>query len=120
MANKRIFKKTVKSLGAAICDEFMSGYYNIEGIDRVKTEQAIVIVLQAVDDACCNANKFMGKRHREFADANDYSKAKREFFRNLFNQINEEYSRALDLGVKTYNEAVPAAVKEANKKAVAE
>ncbi len=66
MANKRDFKKYVESVGAAICDEMMIAFYNVEGIDQEKTQESIAKVLGAVGKATSNSNVFFDKGQKAF------------------------------------------------------
>lgn len=115
MANKRDFKKSVDAVGAAICNEMMSAYYNIEGIDKNAVSEAIQKVLSAVVKAKDNSNIFFDKGVKAFADHQEYSKAKKSYFKALFNKIHTEFTEEINVALKQFNNAVPADVKKANK-----
>lgn len=120
MRNKRDFKKTVKDIGTAACEEMMFGYYNIQGIDHSKVEDAVGNLLAGITEACADANNTFGKLMRDFDDESAYRRAKQAFFREHFTEVYDRFVKCLTDSVRLYNEAVPEAVKEANKKALAE
>lgn len=117
--NKRTYKKSIKDVGASLCENFMIGYYNIEGVDKEKVENAIGLVLAGITTACDSSNIFFGKGEKEFADKAAYLKAKTVFFKELFNKINSDFSETVNSALKLFNEAVPEEVKKANKEALA-
>lgn len=120
MASKREFKKAVESLGAGLCQEMMTAYYNIDNVDRNVVAAAIEKVLAAVSKAKDNSNVYFDKGHKAFDSHMAYSKAKEEFFKSLFNKIDSEFASELNAALKMFNSALPAEVKEQNKEAVAE
>lgn len=115
MENKREFKKYVDAVGGSITNEMMAAYYNIEGADREAISKAIQKVLCAVGTARCHANTYFDRGAKSFADKKEYAKARRAFFRALFNKINNDFAEAIQEALKEFNGAIPAAVKEANK-----
>lgn len=120
MRNKREFKKTVKDIGTAACEEMMFGYYNIQGIDHSKVEDAVGNLLAGMTVACADANNTFDKCMRDFDGEGAYLRAKREYFRAHFAEVYDKFVQCLTDSVRLYNEAVPESVKEANKKALAE
>lgn len=117
MANKRVFKKTVKSIGSAICDEMMIGYYNINDINQEAVEKAITDMLCATYTAISNSNTFFGKSVREFDDRKKYNSMKKEFFRTLFDKILADFRANIDSSLKIFNAAIPEDFKQQNKSA---
>ncbi len=117
--NKRTYKKSIKDVGASLCENFMIGYYNIDGVDKDKVENAIAMVLGGLTTACDRSNNFFGKGEKEFADKPAYLKARTAFFKDLFNKINSDFSETINSALKLFNEAVPEEVKKANKEALA-
>lgn len=115
MANKREFKKYVEAVGASACDEMMSAYYTVDGIDKDSVSKAVEQVLCAVAAARANANVFFDKGSKAFSSRKEYSKAKQDFFEKLFEKINGDFSKQLDEALKVFNSAVPREVKEQNK-----
>ena len=95
----------------------MTSYYNVEGADRQKIASAIEKVLEAIGKAKNNANVYFDRGVRAFADHKAYSKAKGEFFKNLFNKIITDFSDDINLALKDFNGALPESAKSANKKA---
>lgn len=113
--NKQQFKKAVEAVGASICNEMMTVYYNEKGVDQDKISRAVAKVLGATAAAKSNANVFFDKGRKAFASDQEYSKAKHEFFKKLFNKIHEDFNKEISDALKLFNEAVPQAVKDANK-----
>lgn len=113
--NKQQFKKAVEAIGASICNEMMTVYYNEEGVDQDKISQAVAKVLGATAAARSNANVFFDRGRKGFADAKEYNKAKSDFFKKLFTRIREDFNNEISAALKLFNEAVPQAVKDANK-----
>lgn len=115
MANKREFKKYADALAASVIDEMVASYYNVEGADKEKISKAIEKVLGATGAAKSHANIFFDRGMKGFENAKDYSKAKKEFFKSLFDKIETEFNEEINQAVKLLNEALPASVKEQNK-----
>ncbi len=115
MANKREFKKYVDALGASIISEIAIAYENVEGADKDGLQKAYTIILGAVYNTKNNANVFFDRGRKGFADVAEYSKAKKEFFRSLFNKIEKDFTDQVNEGLKIFNAALPASEKEANK-----
>lgn len=115
MANKREFKKFVDALGASVIDEMISAYYNVKGADRDKIASAMEQVLGAIGKAKNNANVYFDRGAKSFEAPKAYGKAKKEFFRALFDKIQTEFNEEINLGLKTFNAALPAEEKERNK-----
>ena len=113
--NKQQFKKAVEAVGASVCDEMMTVYYNVEGADRDKISKAVAKVLGATGAAKANANIFFDRGVKSFANVEEYSKAKAEFFKKLFAKIRADFNDEIGAALKLFNEAVPQSVKDANK-----
>ncbi len=120
MANKREFKKNIDAIGASVCEEMMTAYYNIEGADKKAIAASIENVLAAIEKAKDNANVFFDKGEKAFEDKKEYSKAKADFFKALFTKIENEFAEELNEAVKEFNKAIPAAEKAKNKEIAAE
>lgn len=115
MANKREFKKYVDAIGGSIYTEFSTLLYeNPEGLDKETLMKAIRTLLGAVGEAKNNSNVFFDKGVRAFESRGEYNKAKREFFKNLFNKINSDFNAKIDESIKLFNQAVPEEVKRQN------
>ena len=113
--NKQQFKKAVEAVGASVCDEMMTVYYNVEGADREKISVAVAKVLGATGAAKANANRFFDRGPKAFADHEEYKQAKTEFFKKLFEKSRTDFNEEISAALKLFNEAVPQAAKEANK-----
>lgn len=119
MANKRVFKKSVDAIGGSVCDEMMAAFYNIEGADKEALTEAMGKVVAATVKAKDNANIFFDKGVKAFESPEAYAKAKDAFFKALFTKISTEFSEEINEALKEFNKALPASVKEANKKVAA-
>lgn len=117
MPNKREFKKYADALGASVVEEMMVAYYNVEGADRNAIAKAVGKVLQAIEEAKDNSNVYFDRGVKAFPDPKEYSKAKREFFRALFNKIESDFGAKIDDAVKDFNAALPESYKAAQKEA---
>ncbi|MDE5843636.1 MAG: hypothetical protein K2H35_07880 [Muribaculaceae bacterium] len=115
MPNKRDFKKYADALGASVVEEMMVSYYNVEGADRKAIAGAVGKVLEAIEDAKNKSNVFFERGVKSFADHKEYAKAKHEFFRALFNNIETEFGAKIDEAVKEFNAALPESYKAAQK-----
>ena len=113
--NKQQFKKAVEAVGASICDEMMTVYYNVDEADRDKISMAVAKVLGATGAAKTNANRFFDRGRKGFSNPAEYKKAKEEFFKKLFERIRTDFNNEISAALKLFNEAVPQAVKDANK-----
>lgn len=113
--NKQQFKKAVEAVGASMCDEMMTVYYNVEGADRDKISTAVAKVLGATGAAKANANIFFDRGRKAFASEEEYKKEKAAFFKKLFEKIRKDFNSEISAALKLFNEAVPQSVKDANK-----
>lgn len=120
MANKREFKKYAEALGASVCEAMMLAYYNQKDVDKKAIEKAIAQVLGATAAAKSNANVTFDKGPKAFDSLADYSKAKKAFFKQLFNKINDDFNKEINAALKTFNAAIPQRVKDEQKKEAAE
>lgn len=118
--NKREFKKVIDAVGSSLYQEMMTAYYNVEGIDKEEVAKAIKDVLGATASARNNANIFFDRGMRSFSDHKEYAKAKKAFFKSLFDKIYADYNSSIDEALKKFNAALPSEVKEKNKQALAE
>lgn len=117
MANKRAFKKYVDALGAAVMDEMIAVYYNVDGADQDKIAKAMNQALAAIGKARSNANVFFDRGVKAFENREEYNKAKKQFFRSLFDKVYTELTEEMNQALKEFNEALPAEVKAQNKAA---
>ena len=118
MANKREFKKYADALGSSACEQMVYVYDTVENVDKDKVAKAVEKVLCAVAAAKANADVTFDKGVKAFENLAEYSKAKKDFYRQLFTKINEDFHSQIDEALKLFNEAVPEEQKQANKAAV--
>ncbi len=117
MANKRMFKKAASAIGDAVCEEIMINYYNTPDIDKNLVEKSLSKVISATEEAVCDANIYFGKGVKAFGSVEEYSKAKKAYFKQLFAKIQKDLSAKLEEAIKDFNAAIPAEVKAQNKAA---
>lgn len=117
MANKREFKKYVEALGSSACESMVEVYDTVENVDKDQVAKAIEKVLYAVTAAKNNADVTFDKGVKAFSNLGEYSKAKKDFYRQLFTKINEDFNKGIDEALKIFNAAVPEEVKKENKEA---
>lgn len=115
--NKRDFKKYVESVGDSACASMVDVYESVEKVDKSKVADAVEKVIAAVAAAKTNADVTFDKGVKAFNSLAEYSKAKKIFFRQLFNKITEDFYKDLDEAVKEFNAAIPEEVKADNKEA---
>lgn len=116
--NKRDFKKYVESLGDSACAAMADVYDTVENVDKEKIANAVEKVISATAAAKSNADIVFDKGVKAFNNVAEYSKAKKAFFKQLFNKIYEDFYKELDEAVKEFNSAVPDEVKAENKAAL--
>ena len=117
MANKREFKKYADALGSSACEQMVYIYETTDNVDKDKVAKAIEKVLCAVAAAKSNSDVTFDKGVKAFANLVEYSKAKKDFYRKLFDKINDNFHAQIDEALKLFNEAVPEEVKKDNKEA---
>lgn len=112
--NKRDFKKYVENLGNSACASMVDVYETVENVDKTKVANAVEKVIAATAAAKTNADITFDKGVKAFDNLVEYSKAKKQFYRQLFNKIKEDYYKELDEAVKEFNSAVPEEAKKEN------
>ena len=115
MANKRVFKKYVESVGDSACATMVEIYDSVEKADKTKIADAVEKVISSVAAAKANADVTFDKGVKAFDNIMEYSKAKKNFYRQLFKKIYEDFYSELDAAVKEFNSAIPEEVKADNK-----
>lgn len=112
--NKRDFKKYVEAVGDSACASMAEVFDTVENIDKAKVADAVEKVICAVAAAKSNADVTFDKGVKAFDNIVEYSKAKKTFYKQLFNKINDDFFKELDEAVKEFNAAVPEEVKKEN------
>lgn len=112
--NKRDFKKYVEAVGDSACASMAEVFDTVENIDNAKVADAVEKVICAVAAAKSNADVTFDKGVKAFDNIVEYSKAKKTFYKQLFNKINDDFFKELDEAVKEFNAAVPEEVKKEN------
>lgn len=114
MANKRNFKKFINGMTANVCEDMMIHRLSVKDIDTAAVDKSIEDVLSAAAAACSEANIFFDKGPRDFEDMGAYVKAKKAFFKELFNRVTSEYINNINAALHQFNAAMPAEKRAAN------
>lgn len=112
--NKRDFKKYVESVGDSACLSMAEVFDSNDKIDKDKAANAVEKVIAAVAAAKSNADVTFDKGVKAFENLKEYSKAKKDFYKQLFKKIYEDFYKELDDAVKEFNSAIPEEVKKEN------
>ncbi|MCM1004809.1 MAG: hypothetical protein NC402_00750 [Prevotella sp.] len=115
MANKREFKKYVSEVANSVCSYMMDVLAFVPGVNEEEIHKAVITVLTASETAIVKTNVKFDKGHKAFP-AGGYSKARRAFFNTVYAKTQKEFNEAIEAAVKIFNAAVPAEIKEQNKK----
>ena len=118
MANKREFKKFVDQIGSSICASMVDICETVENVDKNKAANAVEQILSACAAAKSNADVTFDKGVKAFDNLRDYSKAKKDFYRQLFKKVEEDFYKEIDEALKEFNSGVPQDIKEENKTSV--
>lgn len=118
MGNKRDFKKGVQAVGDSVCAEMVDIFDSVENANKEEIAKAVEKVICAVAAAKSNADVTFDKGVKAFSSIQEYGKAKKAFFRQLFKKITDDFYNDLDEALKIFNAAVPEEVKEENKASV--
>ena len=114
--NKRDFKKYVEALGDSACASMAEVYDTVENVDKEKVADAVEKVIAATAAAKANADVTFDKGVKAFENIQAYSKAKKLFFRQLFDKITNDFYAELEEAVKLFNTAIPEEAKAENVK----
>lgn len=115
MANKRAFKKYISTVCASLCEYMMDVCTFVPGVDEEEINKAVITVLTAGEAAVIKTNVKFDKSPKAFS-AGGYAKARRQFFKTVYAKACKEFKDSVDNAVKMFNAAVPAEVKEQNKR----
>lgn len=115
MANKREFKKYISAVSTSICEYMMDVCTFVPEVNEEEINKAIIAVLTAGEAAVIKANVRYDKSESAFPEGG-YAKARRSFYKALYGKAGKEFNEAIKAAVKIFNAAVPAEVKEQNKK----
>lgn len=115
MESKRSFKKFVNELAQAICSDMMAVSIEVPGVNTDAIDQAIIKVLKGAEVALMMANAKFDKTESAFANRREYNKARRAFYKTVFDKAHTEFAECNTKALAEFNAAVPAEVKAANK-----
>ena len=115
--NKRDYKKYVENFGNSACASMVEVYDTVDNVDKDKVAKAIEKVICATAAAKSNADVTFDKGVKAFSTLVEYSKAKKAFYRQLFEKITKDFYNEIEEAVKLFNSGVPEEVKQENKAA---
>ncbi len=119
MANKRNLKKNIEYVCADIVGECLFAQDAFEGIDVAKMDEVIFKVALLQDSAIKKISVNYDKQPKDYkSNPSEYRKGRRVYFKAVEKAIAEYVRDGIDAIVKEMNSLLPAAQREANKKAI--
>ena len=118
MANKREFKKALEFIGSSALEPMMAAYEKANEDNKNKIGEAVNKIIDAIAAARSNADITFDKGVKAFENLKEYSVAKKNFYKKLFQKINDDFTKELEEALKEFNATVPDDVKEENKNKV--
>lgn len=118
MANKRSLKKLVNHVCVDIATECLIASEYVKGVDASQMDAIITKVADLQTNALANISFAFDKIPSEFANLQEYNKAKNVYFRKAYKSFTKKFYEKVNEIVKEMNQAIPEEVKAANKKAV--
>lgn len=117
MANKRSLKKEIRYICGDLAGECIIARTFIPGIDEKKMGELVVRIAELQAATLQRATFSFDKAKADFASVHEYNKARNIYNAKAFRSLTDEFNHQVDEIVKEMNKALPAAQKEANKKA---
>ena len=112
MANKREFKKQTHALTAAVVNDMMASSFVSDKIDKEAIDNAIIKLLSASEAAIVKVNVKFDKTMKAFDSEKEYKKAKKSFYKTLFDKAGDEFIEKLKEAMADYNACFPSEVKD--------
>lgn len=119
MANKRDLKKVINNVCADLATECLIAARYVQGVEPEKMDAVVGKLADLQAGALASISFAFDKVPSDFENLREYHKAKSAYFRKAYNSLREKFSDRVQEIVKEMNAALPAEVKEANKKAAA-
>lgn len=120
MANKRDLKKVINNVCADIATECLIAAKYVKGVEPEKMDEIVGKLADLQAGALSSISFAFDKVPSEFENMREYNKAKSAYFRKAYNSLREKFSARIHEIVKEMNATLPAEVKDANKKSLAD
>lgn len=115
MANKREFKKQTHALTAAVVNDMMMTSFISDKVDKEAVDNAIIKLLAASEAAIVKVNVKFDKTLKAFDSEKEYKKAKRSFYKALYDKAGDEFVEKLKESMADFNSCFPSEVKDSLK-----
>lgn len=120
MANKRKLKKAINNVCADLATECLIAGQYVKGVDADKMDTLIDKLANIQSGALSSIYFSFDKVSSDFDDLRAYHKARTAYFHKAYASLREKFSNHVQEIVNEMNAALPAEVKEANKKSLME
>jgi hypothetical protein len=120
MANKRQLKKFIRNVCGDIATEILVSSYCDNRINRQDVNVIVCDIADLQAESISNCSFSFDKAARDFENKALYRKARQAYFKAAYAQLHNKFNEGIKAVVKAMNQALPAEVKEENKKAAAE
>lgn len=117
MSSKRELKKEIRYVCGDIAAECLLASHFVKGTDKKAMNEVIGEVADLQVNALRNVTFAFDKQPHDFGSGNEYSKARRAYFKKAYNSLREKFYAKVQELVRKMNAAIPAEVKENNTKA---
>ena len=87
--------------------ESITAMHLIKGIDRKKLNDAVLKAARLQSHSLDNSNITFDKTPRDFANKQEYRKARRSYFAAAYRSLRENFNSQVDEIIKEMNEALP-------------
>lgn len=116
-SNKRLLKKEIRMICGSLAGECVIAKITVSGINPEKINEIIYEIAALQQNALQRTNFDFPQTEKSFANAQEYHKARHDYFKAAYGKLKSEFNNHVESIVKKMNEALPAEQKEANKKA---
>ena len=117
MANKRDLKKQIKIICEDIATECMFAADYVKDVDAETMYGIVGKIANLHQTALSHASFAFDKVPADFESMREYHKARASYFKKAYSSLRDKFNSHVQDIVKKMNAALPAQVKEANKKA---
>lgn len=118
MANKRDLKKLIRRICEDLATECMFAADYIKGVDAETMYGIVGKIASLQDNALSHASFAFDKVPSDFDSVRAYHSARTAYFRKAYDSLRDKFNAHVEDIVKEMNAALPAEVKEANKKSL--
>jgi len=104
MASKRIYKKILEATTASVCNEMMlEAVFCNDEEKQEKIERIVANMLAAYENSRIQSNVKYDKSPRAFDNDREYHRARRAFYRKMFDRIYADYNKVLNESIESFN-----------------